>query len=485
MDAAEQAALLIQLQTEVQTLQAAAAAAALIAAEATAAEAAAAEVAAAEAAAAEDAPVAPPAHGAQPTIPVFTLAPALANNAAFIDLTSANGSKHFNKATEALTKEPFNFADPSDLQVFLDLVLKKSQVWGWNRILIIPVTNNASPAVTSNHNLLDEYGFVSIEAIRTQAETYYATPTKQAQDSIMLYQSLLSSLALDFLKLITADSAQYHLPEIVHADGPVPSGPLLLKLIILQAHVDYRATVSFVRTSLTRLDEKMIELDSNIESFNFYVKSQIKSLSARGEASSDLLINLFKGYKVANDTEFLDFLRRKENAYEEGHDVGPLNLMSESLVKYKARMLVGKWSAPTKEQGQILALTAQVEHLKSTRKSGKTAPSAPQSALTSASKQKQDAGWAWKKKIPQEGEATTKEFDGKQYSVNCKFHPKQWVCHTSAECSKNPANTEDDTTSNPAESNSTSRRLKAAKIAVSLVETDEEDPDEDSEGDGF
>jgi hypothetical protein len=117
--------------------------------------------------------------------------------------------------------------------------------------------------------------------------------------------------------------------------------------------------MSFLQTSLTLLDIKMDGLDSNIESCNLYVKAQIKSLLARGEASSDLLLNLFKGYKVANDVKFLDFVRRKENAYEEGEDINTNNLsMADALVKSKARKLVGQWSAPTKEQGQILALTA-------------------------------------------------------------------------------------------------------------------------------
>jgi hypothetical protein len=83
------------------------------------------------------------------------------------------------------------------------------------------------------------------------------------------------------MKLITADSDRYHLPPIAAADGPIPPDPLLLKLIISQAHVDSRATISFIYTSLTKLDTKMVELDSDIESFNFYVKAQIKSLSAR------------------------------------------------------------------------------------------------------------------------------------------------------------------------------------------------------------
>jgi rhamnose utilization protein RhaD (predicted bifunctional aldolase and dehydrogenase) len=79
--------------------------------------------------------------------------------------------------------------------------------------------------------------------------------------------------------------------------------------------------VSFIRTSLTELDDKMIDLDSDIKAFNFFVQTQVKSLAARGETSSDLLINLFKGYKVADDSEFQNFIRPKENEYKEGYDV--------------------------------------------------------------------------------------------------------------------------------------------------------------------
>jgi hypothetical protein len=148
MDAAAQVALLTQLQLEVQTLQAAAAVP----------------------------PVAPP------FAPVFTLAPALASAATYLGLTSASGTKHFKGATGHLNQRPFDFADPSDLQVFLDLVLKKSQVWGWNIIFTMPVTNVSTGVVTSNHNLLDEYGLIPLDSVRSQVMTYRATPTKRAQD---------------------------------------------------------------------------------------------------------------------------------------------------------------------------------------------------------------------------------------------------------------------------------------------------------------
>jgi hypothetical protein len=78
MDAATQVALLAQLQLEVQTLQAAVAV--------------------------------PPV--ALPFAPVFTLAPALASAATYLDLTSASATKHFKGATGHLDQGPFDFPDP-------------------------------------------------------------------------------------------------------------------------------------------------------------------------------------------------------------------------------------------------------------------------------------------------------------------------------------------------------------------------------------
>jgi hypothetical protein len=141
MDAAAQAALLTQLQGKGQTLQAAAAPAA----------------------------AAGPAHDPL-AAPMFTLAPALANTAMYLDLTSVSGTKHFKGATKPLNKQPFDFTDSSNLQVFLDLVLKKSQVWGWNTIFTIPVINPLT-GITTSHNLLNEYGLILLASVRTQTVT--------------------------------------------------------------------------------------------------------------------------------------------------------------------------------------------------------------------------------------------------------------------------------------------------------------------------
>ena len=145
--------------------------------------------------------------------------------------------------------------------------------------------------------------------------------------------------------------------------------------------------------------------------------------------------------------------------------------------KYKTRVLLKTWSAPTKEQEHILALTAQVNKLRiaktPTKADKRTPPKDP-----SKTRDNREKKWAWKKILPKEGEPVTQVVDGKTYHLACEHHPKQWVCHTSAECSKNPANN-----GVPKDANS-KQRLKKAHIAAAALHAEEagdeefdEDPD--------
>jgi hypothetical protein len=128
----------------------------------------------------------------------------------------------------------------------------------------------------------------------------------------------------------------------------------------------------------------------------------------------------------------------KKDAYDEGGDITVTYLMDAAENKFKTRVLLKTWSAPTKEQEQILALTAQVHQLRIAKAAPKKEKRAPKDS--SKGKQDKDTKWAWKKVLPKEGEPVTKVVDGKNYHLACEHHPNQWVCHTTAECSKNPAN---------------------------------------------
>ena len=292
----------------------------------------------------------------------------------------------------------------------------------------------------------------------------------------MLFQCIFASLDTEFLKLVTTEATHYHIVDSKSPDDPpIPCGALLLKVIIMKAHVDTRATVSFICTALSSLDTKMMALDSDISKFNAYVKTQVIALEARGETTSDLLVNVFKGYETAQDSEFALFIKRKKDAYDEGADITAVSLMDAAENKYKTRVLLKTWSAPTKEQEQILAFTAQVNQLRVStppKKDKRNPPKDPN--RRNKAKQDREKKWAWKKILPKEGEPVTKVVDGKTYHLECAHHPKQWVCHTTEECSKNPDNTATPRTPNK-------QRLKEARIAAAALLAEEGEDDESEE----
>ena len=415
----------------------------------------------------------PPAGAPNPATaaPIFSLSPAMANAGAFLNLSTSTGAKLFKIGAEPLSRS-FDFMDPSDLQVFLDLLKTKSKVQGWARIFTVPVEIDG---VTTNHSLLHNYGVIPLASVTSDAMTYVNAESKVAQDSFMLFQCIFASLDTEFLKSVTTEAQHYHVADTkAPQEPPIPCGALLLKIIIMKAHVDTRATVSYIRTALSSLDTKMMALDSDISKFNAYVKTQVIALEARGETTSDLLVNVFKGYETAQDSEFALFIKRKKDAYDKGGDITVTSLMDAAENKYKTRVLLKTWSAPTKEQEQILALTAQVNQLriaKTPKADKRNPPKEP-----SKTREDREKKWAWKKILPKEGEPVTKVVDGKTYHLACEHHPKQWVCHTSAECSKNPANN-----GVPKDANS-KQRLKKARIAAAALHAEEagdEESDED------
>jgi hypothetical protein len=61
----------------------------------------------------------------------------------------------------------------------------------------------------------------------------------------------------------------------------------------------------------------------------------IEGLSSRGETTHDLLTNLFKGYKAASDRQFIAYIKKKEDDYDEGNNIDPTTLMTLAANKYK------------------------------------------------------------------------------------------------------------------------------------------------------
>jgi len=47
----------------------------------------------------------------------------------------------------------------------------------------------------------------------------------------------------------------------------------------------------------------MVRLDVDVSSFNDFTKLQLDAIKARGEDTSDIMVNLFKGYKAVTDAQ--------------------------------------------------------------------------------------------------------------------------------------------------------------------------------------
>ena len=86
----------------------------------------------------------------------------------------------------------------------------------------------------------------------------------------------------------------------------------------------------------------------------------IDGLAARGEIMSDLLVNLFKGYKMVKDKLFLDYLQTIENGHEDGSAVvDALHLMLHAVNFYKNWLTCKQWEQKSQQERDVLALEAK------------------------------------------------------------------------------------------------------------------------------
>ena len=69
-------------------------------------------------------------------------------------------------------------------------------------------------------------------------------------------------------------------------------------------------------------------------------------MKSRSETTTDLLVNLFKGYMVCSDREFVEYIKRKQDIYKEGGTIAPDGLMKKAADKYKNLVQKGSWNTP-------------------------------------------------------------------------------------------------------------------------------------------
>ena len=216
---------------------------------------------------------------------------------------------------------------------------------------------------------------------------------------------------------------------------------------------------------MSSLDKYIVTVDYAIETFNQYVAAQRSDLLARGETSNDLLVNLFKAYLLVPDLTFTNYIQKKNDDYDDSDDkVTENSFMAKGYLKYKILVKEGKYNVPTKEEQNIISLSAEFDELKS-----KNAELTAQlnEKRQKIKKPKADAAdvekWAWKKVPPASGALSTKVVNTKTYHW-CVKHA-MWTIHTPADCNL----AEPDTTVPPSSTTSPSKSVPTGQTARDLA----------------
>jgi len=342
-----------------------------------------------------------------------------------IDYSTSEGIKMFAKATSSLysdDKEAFDCSSEGLLD-FIGLVKDRATMVAYNDIFRIP-DNSVNPPVT--RDFLSNYGALSYDDIKANVASYIASQSRKAQESFQLYHALMNSLS-------AAGRAKVSVWEDDYTVQGIKSGVLLLKKIIQISMIDTNATASHIRTQLASLDTYIGTIDSDISKFNQHVKSLVNQLHMRRETTTDLLTNLFKGYLAASDKQFVEYIKKKKDEYEEGSEIPTDRLMTLAENKFKILVQNQEWKAPSPEEAQILALKAELESMKRNRGKKDNKVNKDKKANNKAKKNgKKEGKPAWMSKPPLANEPKDKKVDGKEYHW-CPRH-LAWTRHKPSEC---------------------------------------------------
>eukprot|EP00978_Attheya_sp_CCMP212_P009441 scaffold22332_cov61-Attheya_sp.AAC.2 len=140
-------------------------------------------------------------------------------------------------------------------------------------------------------------------------------------------------------------------------------------------------------------------------------------------------------YDAVVDLEFKDYIKQKKYSYEDGTvnlEENQLMLIAEN--KFDALVQSGSWNQPTREQEQIIALTATIQNMekrfKSTSKSSGKKKDDKKKTTKPKTKSKDDAGFVWK--LTRNSGETFRKVNGKTYYW-CTKH-NAFTLHKPEEC---------------------------------------------------
>lgn len=375
------------------------------------------------------------------TRPVFLLTPLRDGIDEIVDLSTKSGAKYWDRATKSLYDGPKYDVNTETFSIFIDLLNNRVSDLG----MLEPDSNlhmlSSDRHKTGPINPIKQYGRITYDEMYEWERSFINDQTRKAQNSKILYDLLMNSLSVTGLQRIQAWRHNY----IVHGRE---AGGCLFKIIVQESYVDSLATTNTIRLHLTNLDKWIKTNGSDVTKFNAYVNTQMATLKAHGETSTDCLVNIFKAYSSIKDKDFNAYIRNIQHQHEDGTNlISVTMLMLRADAFYKTAITRETWEQPSVQDKRVHALTTKIQNLekKDKEKKGRDRSQSPSSRKRRDSNKDTDTpkeskpNWLAKHIKPKKQDMTkTKEWKNTQWhwcspdtGGKCKGN---WRVHTPAEC---------------------------------------------------
>jgi hypothetical protein len=322
-----------------------------------------------------------------------------------LDLTDANDRKYYMSAIKGLDEnEKFNLS-PVGLRSFLNSVRRRVELHCWHDVVNVPVV-----AGVGNLNILDQYGIVTMIDCTAHANAYYLARMRTAQNAVMLYHFLFSSVTLEAKSKLDIDAQSFTI-------NGNKDGLTFLRAIISRSQLDTIGTVESLRRSIGNLPIKLTEVAGNIIEFHQHVNQVTGTLDSYVQVYPELITNLFVAYSLIEDTEFNTYVMMMKFDYRRAPNAFNVAYLMDGIENlYKIRIETETWKPSISNQGgatsnDISALTTETSQSKN---------------------KKREIKYAWKKIPPKAGEAKSKSYENRMYHW-CVNH-KAWTMHKPEEC---------------------------------------------------
>lgn len=359
-----------------------------------------------------------------------------------LNYNKSEDMKIFNKAI-AGADDKFDLKE-ANLRTFLDVIKEKARIFDWSTVLNITDANGVA------RNLLTNFGQLSHAECVVYATAHMGQQTRQAQNDMIMFQYLTSSLTPDARLSMLSTPAMFTINE-------VPSGVLFLKTLIGRSSVDTHAKVMLIRQEISHLQYKMVELKGDVKEFNMYVAHKRAELLGRGHAADELVTHLFSAYTRVQHEDFLRFIRTLKDKFQSDGLLTADELMTTALARYELVTQEDALYAGNEErivalisshkddtsigiqsEGDPVSYEAMVARLKSF--SDRSDASQSSTGGTNNGNRRRNfnnrksnsAANEWKKVKPAEGEPHSKTINGRKYNW-CKFH-SAWTMHHPSDC---------------------------------------------------